>query len=47
VTGLWFSAGIPASSINKTDRHDKTESGIKHHNPNPSRYYLYSDTVNF
>ena len=22
-------------STNKTDRHDKTESGVKHHNPNP------------
>jgi hypothetical protein len=26
------------SSTNKTDRHDITESGVKHHNPNPIRH---------
>jgi hypothetical protein len=31
VTGRWFPAGIPVSSTNKTDRHDITESGAKHH----------------
>jgi hypothetical protein len=31
VTGLWFS---PVPSTNKTDRHDITESGIKHHQTN-------------
>ena len=25
----------PVSSINKTDRHDMTESGVKRHYPNP------------
>jgi hypothetical protein len=28
-TGLWFSPGTPVSSINKTDRHDKTEILLK------------------
>jgi hypothetical protein len=32
----WFSLGTPVSSTNKTDFHDKVESGIKHHNPNPN-----------
>ena len=32
MTGRWFSPGIPVSSINKPDRHDKTfESGVIHH----------------
>ena len=31
VTGLWFS---PVPSTNKTDHHDITESGIKHHQTN-------------
>jgi hypothetical protein len=30
----WFSPGTLVSSTNKTDRHNITESGIKHHNPN-------------
>jgi len=38
LAGRWFSLGTPASSTNKTDRHDITEilfeSGVKHHNPN-------------
>jgi hypothetical protein len=29
VTGRWFSAGTPASSTNKTDRHDVTEILLK------------------
>ena len=33
--GWWFSPGTPVSSTNKTDRHNITESGIKHHNLNP------------
>jgi hypothetical protein len=28
-TGWWFSPGIPVSSTNKTDRHDKTEILLK------------------
>jgi hypothetical protein len=28
-TGRWFSAGTPASSTNKTDRHDITEILLK------------------
>ena len=28
-------------STNKTDSHDKTESGNKHHNPNPNDISLY------
>ena len=31
-TGWWFSPGTPVSSVNKTDRHDIVESGVKHHN---------------
>jgi hypothetical protein len=27
--GLWVSPGIPVSSTNKTDRHDKTEILLK------------------
>ena len=33
-----FSGYQPVSSTNKTDRHDITESGVKHHNPNPIRH---------
>ena len=29
VTGLWFSAGTPVSSTNKTDRHNITEILLK------------------
>ena len=29
MTGLWFSAGTPVSSTNKTDNHDKTEVLLK------------------
>jgi hypothetical protein len=29
VAGRWFSPGIPVSSINKTDRHDKIEILLK------------------
>ena len=36
MTGPWFSPSTPVSSTSKTDRHDITESGIKHHNPNPT-----------
>jgi hypothetical protein len=39
-TGQWFSPGTPISSTNKIDRHDKTEifeSGVKHHNPNSGK----------
>jgi hypothetical protein len=36
VAGRWFSSGTPVSSFNKIDRHDMTESVIKHINP---RYY--------
>ena len=28
--GRWFSPGTPASSTNKTGRHDIAESGVKH-----------------
>jgi hypothetical protein len=28
--GWWFSPGTPASSTNKTGRHDIAESGVKH-----------------
>ena len=33
-TGRWFSLGTPVSSINKTDRHNIVESGVKHHQTN-------------
>jgi len=32
--GRWFSPGTPVSSNNKTDSHDITESGVKHHKSN-------------
>ena len=31
--GRWFHPGTQISSTNKADRHDATESGIKHQNP--------------
>ena len=31
MTGQGFFLGTPVSSANKTDRHDITESGVKHH----------------
>ena len=38
LVGRWFSLGTPASSTNKTDRHDITEilfeSWVKHYKPN-------------
>jgi hypothetical protein len=34
-TGQWFSKGTSVSSINKTDRHDITDCGVKHHDPTP------------
>jgi hypothetical protein len=30
-----FSPDTPVSSTNKIDSHDITESGVKHHKPNP------------
>ena len=42
-TGQWFSPGTLVFSTNKTDRH---ESGVKHHNPNPLKYvYVISEGV--
>jgi len=40
-TGQWFSLGtlVTCTSTNKTDGHDITESGAKHHNPNPDIIY--------
>ena len=38
--GQWFSPGTLVSSTNKTDRHDITESGIKHHNPKPVKVWF-------
>jgi hypothetical protein len=32
--GRWFSPGTPASSTNKTGRHDMAESGVKHNKSN-------------
>ena len=32
--GWWFSPGTPASSANKTGRHDIAESGVKHQKSN-------------
>jgi hypothetical protein len=45
-TGRWFSPGTPVSFTNKTDHHDIAEvfveSGIKHHNHNPSHTTINS-----
>jgi hypothetical protein len=40
VTGQWFFPGTPASSTNKTDRHDITESDVKHHKPKPNPFVV-------
>ena len=43
VTGQWFSPGTPVSSTNKIDRHDITESGIKHPYENKvTELYIYN-----
>jgi hypothetical protein len=42
VTSRWFSPGPPVSSINKTDRYNIAESGVKHHltNKQPNKHIL-------
>ena len=45
-SGWWFSPGPPVSSTNKTDGHDITESGVKHHKSNqptnqPTKHFGY------
>ena len=36
MAGRWISPGTPVSSTIKTDFHDVTESGVKHHKPKPN-----------
>ena len=40
---MWLSVSVTCGfiSTNKTDSHDKTESGVKHHNPNPNDISLH------
>jgi hypothetical protein len=38
--GRWFSPGTPVSSITKTGRHEKSESGVKHQKSINKFYYM-------
>jgi hypothetical protein len=44
VAGRLFSLGIPVTSTNKTDCHNKPESGIKHYKHKPRYIIILSST---